>query len=283
MEIPRSVVSVAHTISPSPPLSLPPSLSPSLPPSLRMESDTRKQLLQLFDSRVVDVALRQFQDRRGNLTTEEIAGWILDHGTAVKLQIEHDAGAARQRQRGQQQQKREQALGGLDRVFHREKKAVDELASLVEDGLHSVEALAVLAQEIESLTRNIVERKRLNGKTEDDIMDDMLHRSMTSSSTGSTTGSTTPTGRAREIGRVLAPCARESYGVMSLSDAYRIYNRSRVGNLTEIATPDEFVGACRTVRAGTGTLSRPRALGSDRIETSTASYLPLPPPPLTPV
>ena len=240
-----------------------------------MESDTRKQLLQLFDSRVVDVALRQFQDRRGNVTTEEIAGWILDHGTAVELQIEHDAGAARQRQQQQQQQQKlEQALGGLDRVFHREKKAVDELASLVEDGLHSVEALAVLAQEIESLTRNLVERKRLNGKTEDDIMDDMLHRSMmTSSSAGSTAGSTTPTGRAREIGRVLAPCARESYGVMSLSDAYRVYNRSRVGNLTEIATPDEFVGACRTVRAGTGTLSRSRALVlSDRIETSTASY-----------
>ena len=244
-----------------------------------MESDTRKQLLQLFDSRVVDVALRQFQDRRGNVTTEEIAGWILDHGTAVELQIEHDAGAARQRQQGQQQQqqqqqKREQALGGLDRVFHREKKAVDELASLVEDGLHSVEALAVLAQEIESLTRNLVERKRLNGKTEDDIMDDVLHRSMmTSSSAGSTAVSTTPTGRAREIGRVLAPCARESYGVMSLSDAYRVYNRSRVGNLTEIATPDEFVGACRTVRAGTGTLSCSRALVlSDRIETSTACY-----------
>ena len=44
----------------------------------------------------------------------------------------------------------------------------------------------------------------------------------------------------------MVPHMRSSHGVLSLSEAYRIYNRSRVGN---VATPDEFVRACAMFEA----------------------------------
>ena len=203
-------------------------------------SETRLRLLQMgFARRVVDVALRHFRaTTTTNSSTEEIVSFLLEHETAIKLQLEHDSRAS------------QQGPGGLENVFRREKNRLDEFVSLVEDGLFSVDALSVLADEIEFFTRSLVERKRLNGQTEDDIMDDMLHRSMmaTGSEGEGPAGSTAGT-MVAEIGRVLEPCARASYGVLSLSEAYRIYNRSRVAAFTDIATPEEFVRACRKFEA----------------------------------
>ena len=179
------------------------------------------------DEQVVEAVLQRGRDRGASL--HDIVEWILERESAGRSQSRSDS------------ERKDHDLGGLDSVFRREKQKLDEFWCLVEDGLRSVEALSVLAGEIELRTRSLVDRKRLNGETEDDIVDDMLSRSQVAGGCLDVPASTDPRTHAQQIGQVIAPCMRSSYGVLSLSEAYRIYNRSRI---RDIATPDEFVRAC---------------------------------------
>lgn len=227
----------------------------------------RAQLLELgFDHDTVDRALRHADvpwNGRFGTSVEMLVEWMLEH------QGKHPREGGRGQVRPDPERRvsrPSRALGGLDGVFEREKEQLEEFADLVRDGLNSIEALILLANEMETCTRRMVERKRLNVETEDDILEDFLHgsnsghtmdegvssaprlakmtsaprtRRVTCAANDATT--TEPRARARQVGDVLAPHMRASHGVLSLSEAYRTYNRSRLG---DIATPDEFILAC---------------------------------------
>ena len=240
----------------------------------------RAQLLELgFDHDTVERALRH-ADVAGNgrfdTSVESLVDWLLaDQHSRETGQPRSDPKSRVPRPPGD--------LGGLDGVFEREKEQLDEFATLVQDGLNSVEALVLLSNEIETCARRMVERKRLNVETEDDILEDFLHgsnlahvvdvadegvgsaprltkktsapraRHATYAATDAINAinvinatMTEPCTRARQVGHVLVRHMRSSHGVLSLSEAYRIYNRSRVGN---VATPDEFVRACAMFEA----------------------------------
>lgn len=215
----------------------------------------RAQLLELgFDHTTVDRALRHAQvpgNDRFETSVETLVDWmLLEHSEGRKVRADPEPRYSRPCR----------PLGGLEGVFEREKEQLEEFADLVRDALHSVEALTVLANEMESCARRLVERKRLNAETEDDVLEDFLHGSNVADlSIGAAprvaasvprgmegTAAADPRTRASRVGDVLGPHMRASHGVLSLSEAYRIYNRSR---LWDNATPDEFVQACATFEA----------------------------------
>ena len=204
----------------------------------------RQRLIKLgFESSIVNEALcRAAALGEENASVEKLVDWFLENNPNVAGGKEkaRDADGPRPRE----------AATGLDRVFERERRRVDEFADLVTDGLQSVKAFTVLAGEIENYTRSMIDRRRLNRETEDDIMEEMLHKSHVAGvsvespslpRSGPLPEGMDPCSRAHRVGKVLTPYTRASHGVLSLSEAYRVYNRSR---LRDIATPEEFVQAC---------------------------------------
>ncbi len=134
----------------------------------------RAQLLELgFDHDTVERALRHADvawNGRFDTSVESLVEWMLaDQHSRETGQPRSDPKSRVRRPPGD--------LGGLDGVFEREKEQLDEFATLVQDGLNSVEALVLLSNEIETCARRMVERKRLNVETEDDILEDFLHGS----------------------------------------------------------------------------------------------------------
>lgn len=191
------------------------------------------QMMELgFEDRIVQAALDACEP---GATAEQLTSWILDHEVSLRLQLEYDSEFFRIGQ------------GGIRNVFSREYKKLLNNFDAVQQGLASQESLNALTKDLDRVAHEIFDRKRLNGESEDDIMEDMLYKSMIRHdligcvSEGDVPRDVYIKELARQIGHVLLACSRSSYGVISVSEAYRIYNRSR---FKSVVGPRDFMDAC---------------------------------------
>lgn len=193
--------------------------------------DTRSKILEMGfqDVRAVDAALRHCRNVDRNCSVNNVIDWLLENEVTTRLHLQHEV----------KHTKRDK--GGLDSVFHRERKRLEDFVRLLDSGFYSVSSLLAMADDIEELANGLVDRKRINRETEDDIMDDMLNKTQGTGMSGLPDTPDLPS-KAKEIGRILVACTKSAYGVLSVSEAFRIYNRSR---FRDACSPEEFLEACK--------------------------------------
>ena len=166
----------------------------------------------------------------------DVITWLLDNEASLKLQLDHDADIFKLGE------------GGIRGVFSREYTKLVENFDAVHRGLMNQENLNALTKELDTIAHGIFDRKRLNGESEDDIMEDTMYKSMLEHDLigcipeESVSRDVYIQELSRQIGYVLLVSSRSSYGVMSVSEGYRLFNRRRFQN---VVSPRDFIDACR--------------------------------------
>ena len=195
-------------------------------------TDERLQLLidMGYDEDVASFALKACGT---NSRIEDAVAWLLEHESSVKLQLDFDSHYFTL------------GKGGIDNVFLREKKKLENNLCTIKSG--SLSADPSRAQEIKRLADEIYARKRLNGETVDDTMERMLFRAsdihlfIGRLSAKGLNRSVYTKELARQIDHLLLNCTNSTQGAISVSEAYRLFNRCRS---REFISPDDFMEAC---------------------------------------
>ncbi|KAI8103650.1 hypothetical protein M9435_004985 [Picochlorum sp. BPE23] len=171
-----------------------------------------------------------------SISAESVVAWMLDHEADLQRQIDHETGFF------------DVGEGGFGGVFAREQEKLEKDLGVITDGLESLEKLESLADTMERLAHEIFDRKRMEKETQDDIVDDSLYAAMVNHALVMSLSKEHVQNvnvyyeeLARHIGKVILEFTRSSYGVISLPEAYRLYNRSR---FKEAVPPQDFVHAC---------------------------------------
>lgn len=186
-----------------------------------------------YDERMARAAVHECgQDSSAEL----VVAWMLDHEADLQHQIDHETGFF------------DVGEGGFGGVFAREQEKLNKDLGVITDGLESLEKLESLADTMERLAHEIFDRKRMEKETEDDIVDDSLYAAMVNHALVMSLSKDHVQNvnvyyeeLARHIGKVVLEFTRSSYGVISLPEAYRLYNRSR---FKEAVPPQDFIHAC---------------------------------------
>lgn len=168
-------------------------------------------------------------------SADDVTTWLLDNEASLKLQLDYDANAFTLGE------------GGISGVFSREYKKLMSNFDAIQLGLMNLDTLNALTKDLDRVAHEIFDRKRLNGECQDDVMAEMMYKSMTQHDLiGNLKMKGLPRDAyiqelARQIGHVLIVCSRSYYGALSVSEAYRLYNRSKFQN---IIGPRDFIDAC---------------------------------------
>lgn len=186
-----------------------------------------------YDERMARAAV---QACGSDSSAESVIAWLLDHEGGLRHQIDQEEGFF------------DVGEGGFGGVFAREREKLDKDLEVITDGLESLEKLESLADTMERLVHEIFDRKRTEKETQDDIVDDSLYTAMVNHALVMSFSKEHVQNvnvyyeeLARHIGRVIIEFTRSSYGVISLPEAYRLYNRSR---FKEAVPPRDFMHAC---------------------------------------
>lgn len=201
--------------------------------TIEIKDERIAQIMELgYDERVVSDAISACGPQA---SAEQVAMWLLDNEVSLKLQQDYDSGVFKLGQ------------GGIRSVFSREYKKLAANSDAVHQGLMNQESLNAWTEELDRVAHEIFDRKRLNGLSEDDIMEDMLFTSMLQNELiGCIPKDDLPRDvyiqeLSRQIGHVLLMSSQLSYGVVSVSEGYRLFNRSRLQN---VVGPCDFIEAC---------------------------------------
>ena len=185
-----------------------------------------------YEEQIVSAALEACDP---GASADDVTSWLLDNEASLKLQLDYDANAFTLGE------------GGIRGVFSREYKKIMSNFDAIQQGLMNMDNLHALTKDLDRVAHEIFDRKRLNGMCEDDSMEDVMYKSMIQHELiGNPSMKDLPRDvyiqeLARQIGHVLLLYSRSSYGALSVSEAYRLYNRSRFQN---IIGPRDFIDAC---------------------------------------
>jgi hypothetical protein len=197
----------------------------------RDTDDRLKLLVEMgYDEFVASSALKQCGT---NTQIEDVVSWLLEHESSVKLQLDYDSDYFTL------------GKGGIDNVFMRENKKLENDLCTIKSG--SLTADPSRAKEIKGLADEIYARRRLNGETVDDIMESMMFKA---SQIHLFIGRLSEKGlkrnvyteeMARQIDHLLLHCTNSTQGAISVSEAYRLFNRCRS---RDFIAPEDFMEAC---------------------------------------